>query len=47
MNLAIEDLNELQTELQEDFTLFFKDLVVFSNQKLKGLPVISNEVKRN
>jgi acyl carrier protein phosphodiesterase len=46
MNLAIEDLNELQTELQEDFTLFFKDLVVFSNQKLKGLPVISNEVKR-
>ena len=47
MNLAIEDLNNLEVELQEDFTLFFNDLIEFSNQKIKRLPVISNEVKRN
>ncbi|QTE24558.1 acyl carrier protein phosphodiesterase [Polaribacter cellanae] len=34
MNLAIEDLRKLEQELQEDFTLFFKDLIEFSNQKL-------------
>ncbi|QOD60733.1 DUF479 domain-containing protein [Polaribacter haliotis] len=43
MNLAIEDLRELEDELQEDFTLFFKDLIEFSNQKFKELTVISNE----
>ena len=37
MNLAIEDLRELETELQEDFTLFFKDLIEFSNLKLKEI----------
>lgn len=37
MNLAIEDLRNLEAELQEDFTLFFKDLIVFSNQKFKEL----------
>jgi len=47
MNLAIEDLNNLEVELQEDFTLFFNDLMAFTNQKLKGLSVISYEVKRN
>ena len=43
MNLAIEDLRELQQELEEDFTLFFKDLIAFSNQKLKELTVILNK----
>lgn len=37
MHLAIEDLELLETELQEDFTLFFKDLIVFSTQKLNTL----------
>ncbi len=47
MNLAIEDLKILKNELQEDFTLFFEDLIAFTNQKLKELTVISNEEKRN
>lgn len=42
MNLAIEDLRNLETELQEDFTLFFKDLIAHTNQKTKELTVISN-----
>ncbi|WP_299672239.1 acyl carrier protein phosphodiesterase [uncultured Polaribacter sp.] len=37
MNLAIEDLEILEAELQEDFTLFFKDLIAFSNRKLEEL----------
>lgn len=37
MDLAIEDLNFLETELEEDFTAFFKDLIDFSNQQLKKL----------
>jgi acyl carrier protein phosphodiesterase len=37
MNLAIEDLKQLNVEFEEDFTLFFKDLHNFSNQKLKEL----------
>ena len=37
MNLAIEDLQNLEKEFEEDFTLFFKDLITFSNQKLKEL----------
>jgi acyl carrier protein phosphodiesterase len=39
MNLAIEDLQNLETELQEDFTLFFKDLITFTNQKIKELTI--------
>jgi acyl carrier protein phosphodiesterase len=35
MNLAIEDLHDLENELEEDFTLFFEDLIVHTNQKLK------------
>jgi hypothetical protein len=35
MNLAIEDLQEFHNEFETDFTLFFKDLRVFSDQKLK------------
>jgi acyl carrier protein phosphodiesterase len=35
MNLAIEDLQILEQELQEDFTEFFKDLIKFTNLKLQ------------
>ena len=42
MNLAIEDLNLLETELQEDFTLFFKDLIEHTNNKFKELTTIKN-----
>ncbi|WP_422897650.1 ACP phosphodiesterase [Polaribacter staleyi] len=37
MNLAIEDLRILETELQEDFTLFFKDLIAHTNKKIKEI----------
>lgn len=37
MNLAIEDLRNLKNELEEDFTLFFKDLIKHTNQKLKKI----------
>jgi len=37
MNLAIQDLNELENELEEDFILFFKDLKQFANKKLNSL----------
>lgn len=40
MNLAIEDLEVLEDELQEDFTAFFKDLIAFTNIKLKEIKVI-------
>jgi acyl carrier protein phosphodiesterase len=34
MNLAIEDLKILHKEFEEDFTIFFKDLIAHTNQKL-------------
>jgi acyl carrier protein phosphodiesterase len=37
MNLAIEDLEILQEELEEDFNLFFKDLHAFTKIKLKEI----------
>ena len=37
MNLAIEDLKELNKEFEEDFMLFFEDLRNFSDQKLKEI----------
>lgn len=37
MNLAIEDLELLQEELEEDFTLFFKHLHAFTKTKLKEI----------
>jgi len=43
MNLAIEDLVILETELQEDFTLFFKDLIEHTNNKIKELTVNQNK----
>lgn len=40
MNLAIEDLRILEKELEEDFTLFFKDLIAHTNQKFNELTII-------
>jgi acyl carrier protein phosphodiesterase len=37
MNLAIEDLKILEKEFEEDFTLFFKDLIVYTNQRVKEI----------
>ncbi len=37
MHLATDDLIQLHTEFEKDFLLFFKDLCIFSNQKLKEL----------
>ena len=37
MNLAIEDLEILQDELEEDFIIFFKDLHAFTKIKLKEI----------
>lgn len=39
MDLAIEDLNMLESELEEDFTLFFKDLIEHTNTKFKELTI--------
>ncbi|MGB0879589.1 MAG: acyl carrier protein phosphodiesterase, partial [Polaribacter sp.] len=39
MDMAIDDLKNLYTEFEQDFTLFFEDLRIFSNQKL--LEIIS------
>jgi len=33
MDLAIEDLKTLENDFEEDFTSFFKELRIFSNQK--------------
>jgi acyl carrier protein phosphodiesterase len=40
MNLAIEDLTNLEKEFEEDFTLFFKDLIEHTNQKIKEIKTI-------
>ncbi|MCL7763137.1 acyl carrier protein phosphodiesterase [Polaribacter sp. Z014] len=45
MNLAIEDLRLLEDELQEDFTLFFKDLIEHTNKKFKELTDIQYKNK--
>lgn len=37
MDLAIEDLHELDQEFEKDFQLFFEDLRIFSKEKLKSL----------
>ena len=41
MNLAIEDLRELEDEFEEDFTIFFKDLQKHIKQKLKEFAIIT------
>ena len=43
MNFALEDLQDFNKEFEEDFTIFFKDLRNFSNQKLLELTVINNQ----
>jgi acyl carrier protein phosphodiesterase len=43
MNLAIEDLQNLEVELEEDFTLFFKDLITHANLKTKELTISPNK----
>jgi acyl carrier protein phosphodiesterase len=43
MNLAIEDLNNLEKELEEDFTLFFKDLIAHTNKKLQKASDVPNQ----
>ena len=37
MNLAIEDLMNLESDLESDFVIFFKDLIEFTNQKIKEI----------
>tara|TARA_B110000240_G_scaffold146356_1_gene161755 strand:- start:992 stop:1588 length:597 start_codon:yes stop_codon:yes gene_type:complete len=37
MNLAIEDLHQLEKELEQDFMVFFKDLILHTNEKLKEI----------
>lgn len=37
MHLAIHDLKEFYTKFEEDFTLFFKELILFSEEKTKSL----------
>ncbi len=37
MDLAIEDLENLEDEFEQDFMLFFEDLRIFSAQKLKQI----------
>jgi len=37
MNLAIEDLEQLDNEFEKDFMLFFEDLRIFSSQKLNQI----------
>jgi acyl carrier protein phosphodiesterase len=37
MDLAIEDLRNLEAEFEQDFTLFFKDLIANTNQKLNEI----------
>jgi len=39
MNLAIEDLRLHYKELEEDFTLFFEDVLLFTEEKTKQLLV--------
>jgi acyl carrier protein phosphodiesterase len=37
MNLAIEDLKNLELDLESDFIIFFKDLIEFTNQKIREI----------
>ena len=39
MDLAIEDLRNLESEFEEDFTFFFKDLITNTNQKLNEIKI--------
>ena len=37
MRFAVQDLTEFYTEFENEFTSFFKELIVFSNDKMKSL----------
>ena len=37
MNLAIEDLEKFEVEFAKDFKIFFQDLILFSNNKIKEI----------
>jgi hypothetical protein len=37
IDLAIEDLYQLDEDFEKDFQLFFEDLRIFSHQKIKQL----------
>jgi acyl carrier protein phosphodiesterase len=37
MNLAIEDLKNLELDLESDFIIFFKDLIEYTNQKIREI----------
>ena len=37
MRVAVQDLTEFYTEFENEFTTFFKELIVFSNDKMKSL----------
>ena len=37
MRFAVQDLTEFYTEFENEFTTFFKELIVFSNDKMKTL----------
>ena len=39
MHLAINDLKDLETEFEQDFTLFFKDLRNFCHQEILNLKI--------
>ncbi len=41
MNLAIEDLQNSHKDFEDDFTLFFKELCIFSAKKLKEIHQIA------
>lgn len=42
MNHAVDELQEFYTEFETEFTIFFNELIEFSEQKLK---VLSSEIK--
>ena len=37
MRFAVQDLTDFYTEFENEFTTFFKELIVFSNDKMKSL----------
>jgi acyl carrier protein phosphodiesterase len=42
MDLAIEDLQVHYTEFENDFTAFFKELINFTEEKLKVLNLLNS-----
>ena len=42
MNIAIEDLQEHYSDLETDFSLFFKELINFTDNKINELSFLEN-----